>query len=81
MLNEDIQLRAFQSLKVDRNHMKLDLNELSPLDKLESVCKSSKNKIRFLKILFDFTDNSSSLFSSSFWLLHIFDNFECSIYL
>lgn len=38
MLEEDIQLRAFQSLKVNRNHMKLNLNQLSSLNKLESVC-------------------------------------------
>ncbi len=37
MLDEDIQLRAFQSLKVDRNHIKLDLNQLSSLNKFESV--------------------------------------------
>lgn len=37
MLEEDIRLRAFQSLKIDRNHEKLDLNQLSSLNKLESV--------------------------------------------
>jgi len=43
MLEEDIQLRAFQSLKVDRNHMKLNLNQLSSLNKFESVRKQAKN--------------------------------------
>ena len=37
MLDEDIRLRAFQSLKIDRNHEKLNLNQLSSLNKLESV--------------------------------------------
>ncbi|CAF0814228.1 unnamed protein product [Rotaria sordida] len=37
MLNEDIRLRSFQSLKVDRNYMKLNLNQLSSLNKLEST--------------------------------------------
>ncbi|CAF4023587.1 unnamed protein product, partial [Rotaria sp. Silwood2] len=37
MLDEDIQLRAFQSLKVDRNYQKLNLNQLSSLNKLEST--------------------------------------------
>ncbi|CAF1348627.1 unnamed protein product [Adineta steineri] len=37
MLDEDIQLRAFQSLKVDRNHIKLNLNQLSSLNKFEST--------------------------------------------
>lgn len=37
MLDEDVQLRPFQSLKVDRNHLKLNLNQLTPLNKLESV--------------------------------------------
>ncbi|CAF3389469.1 unnamed protein product [Rotaria sp. Silwood1] len=37
MLDEDIQLRAFQSLKVDRNYLKLNLNQLSSLNKLEST--------------------------------------------
>ncbi|CAF4229831.1 unnamed protein product, partial [Rotaria magnacalcarata] len=36
MLDEDIRLRAFQSLKVDRNCIKLNLNQLSSLNKLES---------------------------------------------
>ncbi len=43
MLDEDIRLRAFQSLKVDRNHMKLNLNQLSSLNKLESV-RENKQK-------------------------------------
>jgi hypothetical protein len=43
MLDEDIQLRAFQSLKIDRNHMKLNLNQLSSLNKLESVSKKPTN--------------------------------------
>ncbi|CAM2710767.1 unnamed protein product [Rotaria socialis] len=37
MLDEDIRLRAFQSLKVDRNYIKLNLNQLSSLNKLEST--------------------------------------------
>ncbi|CAF0787686.1 unnamed protein product [Adineta ricciae] len=37
MLDEDIQLRAFQALKVDRNHLKLNLNQLSSLSKFEST--------------------------------------------
>lgn len=37
MLEEDIRLRSFQSLKVDRNHTKLNLNQLLSLNKLESV--------------------------------------------
>ena len=37
MLYEDILLRPFQSLKVDRNHMKLNLNEPLQLSPLESV--------------------------------------------
>ncbi|UJR23361.1 hypothetical protein I4U23_026371 [Adineta vaga] len=37
MLDEDIQLRAFQALKVDRNHLKLNLNQLSSLNKFEST--------------------------------------------
>jgi hypothetical protein len=42
MLDEDIQLRAFQALKVDRNHIKLNLNQLSSLNKLESVRKNKQ---------------------------------------
>ncbi|CAF1337696.1 unnamed protein product [Rotaria sordida] len=41
MLDEDIQLHAFQSLKVDRNHLKLNLNQLPLLNKLESVRRKS----------------------------------------
>lgn len=78
MLDEDIQLRAFQALKVDRNHIKLNLNQLSSLNKLESV---RKNKQKPLKILFFLIllDNYSYLFTSSFWLLCIITYNKLSI--
>jgi hypothetical protein len=49
MLDEDIQLRAFQSLKIDRNHNILNLNQLSSLNKLESV-RRNKTKLFSLNI-------------------------------
>ncbi len=48
MLDEDIQLRAFQSLKIDRNHLKLNLNQLSSLNKLESVSPQKRLKKKLL---------------------------------
>jgi len=61
MLDEDIQLRAFQSLKVDRNHIKLNLNQLSSLNKLESV-KKNKSKSKIFKIFFFVCFYSRQLF-------------------
>ena len=75
MLDEDIQLRAFQSLKIDRNHLKLNLNQLSSLNKLESVSTKVNQKINKTLI----SDNRSSLFTSSIRLLCIFINHEWSI--
>jgi hypothetical protein len=75
MLDEDIQLRAFQSLKIDRNHLKLNLNQLSSLNKLESVSLKPHRKINRIPIL----DNRSTLFPSSIRLLCIFNHLQWSI--
>ena len=70
MLDEDIQLRTFQSLKVDRNHCKLNLNQLSSLNKLESVRRHRflcHQPIRF----FSYSEYCSHLLPSPFRLLHL----------
>ena len=77
MLDEDIQLRAFQALKVDRNHLKLNLNQLSSLSKFESVGEISRENEDNSHLFH--LDNYSYMFPSTIWLLRFIPSIQFAI--